>query len=89
MAKKILIIGDESCEPCRKASPIVKKFAEDKGIDFEIVTDLNKVKEFEDGEKVLQTLTVIPTICAVEDNKIKRCTVGYTDDLYNTLEGLL
>jgi len=90
MEKKILFIGDEDYEPCKKALPVVKKIAEEKGVEIEFAKDFSELTGYENRD-ILDVIEnpVIPTICEVDDNKIKRCIVGYSDNLEKEVEELI
>lgn len=90
MGKKILFIGDEECEPCKKALPIVKKVAEEYGIELEVVENFSEIRGYENKE-VLDIIKnpVVPTICEVDENKIKKCVIGYSNNLEKEIKELL
>ena len=90
MGKKILFIGDEDCEPCKKALPIVEKIAEEKGVEIEFAKDFSELTEYENRD-ILDVVKnpLIPTICEVDGKKIKRCIVGYSDNLEKEIKELI
>ena len=90
MGKKILFIGDEYCEPCKKALPIVEKIAEERGIEIEFAKDFSELKKYE-NPYILDSIEtpMIPTICEVDDKKIKKCIIGYSDNLEKEIKELI
>jgi len=91
MAKpKLIFIGDESCEPCKKALPVFRRFIDDNHINAQVI-DIEEINQLDNPRRLLvdDDALLIPIICSMDGNSVGDCIRGYSKDLERKLEEMI
>lgn len=90
MMPELVFIGNKECEPCKKALPIFREFAERNGIHTRMIDNWEEIEELDrQGVLAKDDTMLIPTICSVDGDSIKDCITGFSDEFERKLEEMV
>ena len=86
--RRIILLTSEKCDVCKNAIKDLIDVTIDILISLSII-DVDATNKDEIIKKYKFNEIVAPTLCLVEDDKVKECIVGYTGDYKERIRRLI